>query len=83
MHYQRICAACHGFDGSGVGRLGTPLAGAEILGLADADLVALIRKGRLPYDRHSKTGMLMPPRGGDPRFSDDDLADIVAYIRSW
>lgn len=82
-HYQRVCAACHGVDGGGIGKLGTPLAGSEILGKSDAELVALIRKGRLPYDRESKTGMLMPPRGGDPRLSDDDLADIVAYIRSW
>ncbi len=82
-HYQRVCAACHGVDGGGIGRLGTPLAGAEILSLGDEELVAVIRKGRLPYDRHSKTGMLMPPRGGDPRLDDDDLADVVAYMRTW
>lgn len=82
-HYQRVCAACHGVDGHGMAKLGTPLAGSDILGLSDAELVALIRRGRLPYDRASKTGMLMPPRGGDMTLSDKDLADIVAYIRSW
>ena len=82
-HYQRVCAACHGVDGSGMGRLGTPLAGAEILGRSDAALVEVIRKGRMPQARDSKTGMLMPPRGGDVRLTDDDLADVVTYIRTW
>ena len=49
---------------------------------SDAELVAFIKAGRLPADPLNTTGIAMPPSGGNPSLTDDDLANIVAYIRT-
>ncbi len=38
--------------------------------------------GRTPGDPDNESGMPMPPRGGDPRLTDDDLAAIVVFLRT-
>jgi len=81
-HYQRVCVACHGAQGQGVGRLGTPLVTSAVLQQADDQVVAFLKAGRLPGDPANTTGMLMPPRGGNPKLTDDDLRDITAYLRT-
>ncbi len=80
--YDGTCSACHGPDGKGVEGLGKPLVGSAMLGLKDEDLVAFIVKGRPPTDTANTTGIDMPPRGGNPALTDQDLADVVAYMRT-
>lgn len=81
--YLRACALCHAADGSGAGTLGNPLVDNEFIRTkSDAELVAFIKAGRAPSDPDNTSGMPMPPRGGHPRLSDDDLAGIVAFIRT-
>jgi mono/diheme cytochrome c family protein len=81
--FRSTCASCHGLSGQGIDRQGSPLASSDFaLGLDDMSLVAFIMKGRTPNDPQTKLGMLMPPRGGNTRLSDQDLADIVAFIRT-
>jgi len=81
--FARVCAACHGPVGAGRPRLGKPLANSAFVGsLDDEGLLAFIKKGRGPGDPGNTTGIPMPPRGGSPALSDDDLLDIITYVRT-
>ncbi len=81
--YLRSCALCHAADGSGTGNLGNSLLDNEFIrSKSDAELVAFLKAGRAPSDPDNESGMPMPPRGGDPRLTDDDLAAIVVFLRT-
>jgi mono/diheme cytochrome c family protein len=80
--FQTVCAACHGFNAQGISGLGKPLVGSEFVNKqADTQLVAFIKQGRLPSDPLNTTGQMMPPRGGSVTITDDDLNNVVAYLR--
>ncbi len=81
--FQTICSACHGFNAMGIQGLGKPLIGSEFVnGLTNDGLVAFIAKGRDVSDPLNTTGVVMPARGGNPILTDDDLLNVVHYIRS-
>ena len=81
--FTATCAACHGQDAKGLPNLGKDLTASEFTqGLSDADLVAFVKQGRPTSDPANTTGVDMPPKGGNPSLSDDDLASIVAYLRT-
>lgn len=81
--FQSICSACHGFNAMGIPGLGKPLIGSEfVASQTDADLVAFIIKGREVTDPLNTTGVAMPARGGNPSLTDEDLLNVVYYIRS-
>ena len=83
-NYLRACSLCHAADGSGVGNLGNSLIDNEFIrSKSDAELVAFLKAGRAPSDPDNESGMPMPPRGGDPRLTDGDLAGIVALLRTF
>ena len=50
--------------------------------LSDEELIAFLDEGRPATHSLNTTGIDMPPRGGDPTLSDEDLANIVAYLRT-
>ena len=77
------CGACHGPAAEGLPGLGKPLTTSEFVsGLSDEDLLTFIKAGRLPDDPLNTTGVAMPPKGGNPALTDEQLQDIIAYIRS-
>lgn len=81
--FAQSCAACHGPDARGIQGLGKNLRSSEFVkGLSDDELVEFIKKGRDTSDPANTTGVAMPPKGGNPSLTDQDLYDIVAYIRS-
>ncbi|HYE60750.1 MAG TPA: c-type cytochrome [Phycisphaerales bacterium] len=81
--YSGSCLACHGPGGSGIKGNGKALAKNSFIGGQDDDaLLAFIKKGRDPSDPKNTTGVGMPAKGGNPALSDDDLLDIIAYLRS-
>lgn len=81
--FQATCAACHGFNALGISGLGKTLVGSEFVnGLNDDDLLAFLNVGRQVFDPLNTTGVMMPPKGGNPTFTDDDLRAVIAYIRS-
>ena len=81
--FLATCSACHGPAGEGVPNLGKDMTTSEfIAGKTDAELIAFIKVGRDPSDPLNTTGVAMPPKGGNPALSDQDLADVVAFIRS-
>lgn len=81
--FETTCVACHGLDAKGVTGLGKDLTTSAFLkGLPDAEAVLFLTKGRPSSDPLNTTKVDMPPRGGNPALKDQDLADIIAYVRS-
>ena len=81
--YVANCAACHAHGGVGIEGVGLPLVGSEfVAGLSDPELVEFLVVGRDTADPLNATGILKPPRGGNPSLADEDLALIVEYLRS-
>jgi disulfide bond formation protein DsbB len=77
------CSACHGPAGEGVPGLGKDMTHSEfIASKTDEELVEFIKTGRPASDPLNTTGVDMPPKGGNPALSEEDLYDIVAYIRT-
>lgn len=81
--FSSTCIACHGPAGVGIKGNGKALVSNEFIKSLDDDrLLAFIKAGRDPGDPKNTTGIAMPPKGGNPAFSDDDLLDIIAYLRT-
>jgi len=81
--FATSCATCHGSDGAGVKGLGKDLTSGEFISSkTDDELVEFIKVGRPADDPLNTTGVAMLPRGGNPSLTDEDLNDIVAYIRT-
>ena len=81
--YDGTCSSCHAPGGVGIDGLGKPLIGsAFLIGMTDDETVAFIKVGRPTSDPENTTGVDMPPKGGNPSLSDEDIADIVAYLRT-
>jgi disulfide bond formation protein DsbB len=78
-----LCAACHGPDARGVPNLGKDLVASEFVHtLSDEELLAFIKTGRPMWDPLNTTGIDMPPKGGNPALTDDDILAIIAYVRT-
>ena len=81
--YNEVCIACHGLDGVGVENLGKPFTTSEFVkGKTDAELLAFVKVGRPIGDPDNTTGIDMPPKGGNPALNDEQLMDIIAYLRT-
>lgn len=75
--YQSSCIACHGSDGEGT-MAGVPdLNAQEVLTKSDAVLVNNIIQGF----RSPGSPLSMPPKGGNPALSNDDIDAVVRYLR--
>jgi len=78
-----VCAGCHGPDGKGLPNLGKDLHANAFLGaLSDDEAVAFLKVGRPASDPLNTTGVVMPPKGGNPAMTDQDLYDVVSYVRT-
>ena len=81
--FMGLCSACHGPEGTGILGLGKDLTTSEFVGeMSDSEFVDFIIEGRPATHEDNTTGVDMPPRGGNPDLSDDDLASIVAFVRT-
>jgi cytochrome c oxidase subunit 3 len=81
--FVATCAACHGHDAEGMKQLGPALRdNAFVQSLDDPSLVAFLKVGRPSTDPRNKTGIVMPAKGGNPVFGDQDLMDVAAYLRT-
>jgi cytochrome c6 len=73
--YKAKCATCHGAEGKGDTAMGKTmkvkdLGSDEVQKLSDADLTAIIEKGKKP----------MP--GYEGKLTKDQINDLVKYVRS-
>lgn len=81
--FHSVCIACHGQGGAGIAGNGKPLVRNEFVKSLDNEgLLAFIKQGRGPTDARNTTGIQMPPKGGNPALSDDDILDIIDYLRT-
>jgi mono/diheme cytochrome c family protein len=81
-HFQ-VCAGCHGPDAKGLPNLGKDMTTSVFIkGSTDEELVDFIKTGRPIGDPENTTNVDMPPKGGNPAFSDEELFDVVAYLRT-
>lgn len=80
--YLETCATCHGQQGEGVAGLGNALVDATFLHTESAEnILSMIRAGRAATDPANQSGLVMPPSGGRPDLTDEELLAIVAYVR--
>lgn len=78
-----VCAGCHGTDAKGLPNNGKDLTTSTFSkDLSDEELVEFLKTGRPIGDPENTTNIDMPPKGGNPAFSDEDLLNIVAYVRT-
>ena len=82
--FQQTCATCHGADGHGMPKLGKDLHNNEFtMGLSDQEMLQFIKEGRPAWHPDNTQGVDMPPRGGNPALTDEDLLAIIAFQRTW
>ena len=81
--FAGTCATCHGPDAMGIEGLGKSLhANAFVADKNDAEMLAFVKIGRPAGDPLNTTGVDMPPKGGNPSLTDQDLVDVIAYVRT-
>lgn len=81
--FHSLCVACHGQGGVGIAGNGKPLVNNAFIQSLDEDaLLAFVKQGRAPTDPQNTTGIQMPPKGGNPAMTDDDILDVIAYLRT-
>ncbi|MCP3995140.1 MAG: cytochrome c [bacterium] len=81
--YNSICVACHGTGGEGIRGNGKPLVENEfVAGMTDDDLASFVKQGRDAGHADNTTGIDMPPCGGNDDLTEQDIVDVVAYLRS-
>lgn len=81
--FAGTCAACHGPNAEGVTGLGLPLRkNTFIQSLTDDQLLAFLQVGRPADSPESKTKVAMPPKGGNPALTDQDLRNVIAFLRT-
>jgi len=78
------CRACHGIRGEGIPGQGKSFRGSAFIpAQSDEGLIAFIKIGRPAAHPLNSTGIAMPSKGGNPLLTDQDLADIVAHLRTF
>ena len=81
--FSGTCFTCHGDDATGIEGSGPDLTMSEFIhSKTDDELIQYIKTGRDINDPLNTTGIAMPPYGANPMLTDQDLADVVAYLRS-
>ena len=81
--FTQSCSVCHGPDGQGVPNLGKDLVSSKFVAeKTDDQLLEYVIKGRAANDPLNTTGIAMPARAGNPSLTDDQIRDIIAYIRT-
>jgi mono/diheme cytochrome c family protein len=82
--FDGTCIACHGADAKGLAGSGKNLVTKSdwMKKQDDTALLAFVKTGRPSTDPVNTTKVDMPPKGGNPALSDEDLTNVIAYIRS-
>lgn len=81
--YQQNCSSCHGEDAKGLPSLGKDLTTSDFVhSSSEQELLTFVKEGRSIDDPDNTTGVAMPPKGGNPALTDDQILDIIAYIRT-
>ena len=81
--FLATCSACHGAAGQGMPNQGPDLRNSQVVPKSsDNDLLAFVTRGSAPTDPENKSGLAMPPRGGNGALSDRQIKQIIKFVRS-
>jgi disulfide bond formation protein DsbB len=81
--FAGTCISCHGADAKGLPGLGKDMTTSTLIaGQTDQQLLDFVKKGRPTTDPLNTTGVEMPTRGGNPSLTDQDLINVIAFIRT-
>lgn len=81
--YEQSCSACHGPDAKGLPSLGKDLTTSDFVqDNSDQELLEFVKQGRPASHPDNTQGIDMPPKGGNPALTDQQILDIIAYIRT-
>jgi mono/diheme cytochrome c family protein len=81
--FVTYCSACHGPDAKGIKGLGRDLTHNEwVQARSDSELLAYVNTGRAADDPRNVSGVPMPPKGGNPALTDQEIMNIIAHIRT-
>jgi len=81
--FQATCSACHGPDAKGLPALGKDLTASEFFqDSSNEEMLAFILIGRDANDPENTTGVAMLPKGGNPALTNEDILNIIAYVRT-
>jgi disulfide bond formation protein DsbB len=81
--FSSSCGACHGPEAKGLPNLGKDLTTSDFVkSHSDEQLIDFVKKGRPASDPANTTGIDMPPKGGNPVLNDENLNDIITFVRS-
>lgn len=81
--FIQFCSACHGQDALGIKGLGKDLVHSKFVKEdTDAELLKYVNEGRTVDDPRNTTGIPMPPKGGNPALTDQQIIHIIAYLRT-
>ena len=81
--FLNTCSTCHGPDAKGLPGLGKNLHDNQyVRSHTDEEMLEFLKTGRPASDPLNTTGVDMPPRGGNPSLTDEDLQKIIAYLRT-
>lgn len=81
--FVQFCSACHGPDALGIKGLGKDLVHSEFVKEeTDAELLKYVNEGRPVDDPRNTTGIPMPPKGGNPALTNQQIVHIIAYLRT-
>lgn len=81
--FIQFCSACHGQDALGMKGLGKDLVHSKFVQQeTDEELLKYVNEGRPVDDPRNTTGIPMPPKGGNPALTDQQIVHIIAYLRT-
>ncbi|MFH0945247.1 MAG: c-type cytochrome [Planctomycetota bacterium] len=81
--FLQTCFACHGAEGKGIPNLGKDMTTSEFIkGNTDDEMLAFLHTGRRADHPLNTTKVDMPPKGGNPALTDDQLRAIIAHVRT-
>jgi len=81
--FQQACSSCHGGMAQGLPRAGANLRKSKFVAEhSDDGLIAFVKTGRNPKDPANKSGVFMPPRGGNNQLDEAGIRDIIAHLRN-
>jgi len=81
--FVKTCATCHGKNAEGMPKLGKNLhENPFVRGKSDEEMLQFLKVGRPAFDPLNERGVDMPPKGGNPALTEEDLRLIVTYVRS-
>ena len=81
--FQQTCSTCHGGNAQGLPHAGANLRKSKFVAEHTNDgLLAFVKTGRTPKDPENKSGVYMPPRGGNNQLDDPGIIDIIAHLRN-